>query len=336
MHLMGDRRRRLVAFAALGIALGILVAVQAVYFQRGIVPGDAFNYLAAGERLNAGHDLYRLRPGDRPVDAGGLYWHIPFASPPPIAVVFRPLAALPNELGVWVWYGLQLTALAVALAMLARRIPLLTALAIVALVVPTVYEIGVGNVNSFVLLGLLVSWQLVRSGREERAGAILAVLTAVKLTPGIMGLWLLVTGRRRGFAWFIAAGMVGLLVSVLGAGLGHHLEYVRLLTSGEAIGIYPLSVGGWARFLGAPAAVYERLPLLCAIAGVVLVVLLRDRPAAAFRVGVVTMILGSPAVTIPWFVLLYALLAPTAWPLPARAAETERAGAIQIVPSASP
>src|SRR6266508_431527 len=75
--LMEDRRRRLVAFAALGVALGLLVAVQSVYFQRGFVPGDAFNYLGAGERLNSGHDLCRLQPGDRIGDAGGEYWLVP-------------------------------------------------------------------------------------------------------------------------------------------------------------------------------------------------------------------------------------------------------------------
>jgi hypothetical protein len=221
--------------------------------------------------------------------------------------------------------------------MLARRIPIATAVAMVVLLIPTVYEIGVGNVNSLVLLGMLGIWRLARDDREEGVGAIGAVLTAIKLTPGVMGLWLLVTGRRRGFAWFIGTGLVVLVVSVLGAGLNHHMEYLRLLVSGEAFGIYPLSVGGWARYLGAPAAIYERLPMLCTVAGIVLVVLLRNHPAASFRVCVATMILGSPAVNINWFVLLYALLAPTAWPLAARTASTERTNfdGVKIQPSSS-
>jgi hypothetical protein len=334
---MEDRRRRLAGFVALGIALGILVAIQWVYFQRGFVPGDAYNYLGAGERLNAGHDLYRLQAGDRVVDAGGQYWHVPFASPPPMAVIFRPLAALPNEIGVWMWYALQLAALAVSLVMLARRVPIATAIAILVLAIPTVYEIGVGNVNTFVLLGLLGIWRFATIGREREAGIVTALLTAIKLTPGIMGLWLLATGRRRGFAWFVGSGLVVLAVSVLGAGLGHHLEYLQLVVSGEGFGIYPLSVGGWARYLGAPAAIYERLPMLCAVAGVVLIFLLRDRPAASFRVGVVTMILGSPAVNINWFVLLYALLAPTAWPIATAAVDPDRieVDSRKVQPSAS-
>jgi hypothetical protein len=309
-----EARRRRIGNVALGIVLGFMAAVLWVYLQRGLVPGDAFNYLGAGERLNAGHDLYALQPGDRVVDAGGEYWHTPFVSPPPMAVLFRPLAALPNEIGVWFWYVLQITALAASLAMLARRIPLATAAAIVVLMVPTVYEIGVGNVNTFVLLGLLWVWRFARDDRHDAAGAIAGVLAAIKLTPALMGLWLLITGRRRGFAWFVGAGLLVGLISLLGAGIDTHLEYVRLIASGQAVGIYPLSVGGWARYLGAPAAIYERLPMVCLAAGVVLMILLRHRQGWAYRIGVATMILGSPAVSINWFVLLYALLAPSAWP----------------------
>jgi Glycosyltransferase family 87 len=334
---MEDRRRRLVAFAAMGIALGLLIAVQSVYFQRGLVPGDAFNYLGAGERLNAGHDLYRLQPGDRVVDAGGEYFFVPYPSPPPMAVLFRLFAALPNEIGAWIWYALTLSALALSLVMLARRVPIATAVAMVVLLFPTVYEIGVGNVNSVLLLGLIVMWRLARADREEPAGVIAAILAAVKLTPGVMGIWLLVTGRRRGFAWFVGTGLALLFVSLLGAGLGQHLEYLRLVVGGQAIGIYPLSVGGWARYLGAPAAIYERLPLLCALAGVTLVVLFRNRPATSFRLAVMTMILGSPAVNINWFVILYALLAPAAWPLAPRTADSQRAeiDGVEFQPSSS-
>ena len=47
--------------AALAVVLGLLAAALVLYFQRGLVPGDAFTYLAAGERLNAGHRCMRSR-----------------------------------------------------------------------------------------------------------------------------------------------------------------------------------------------------------------------------------------------------------------------------------
>lgn len=314
---MLERNRRLLTVAVLGSVLGLLAAVQWVYFDRGVIPGDAFNYLAAGERLNAGHQLYALSPGDRWVDINPPFWTVPLVSPPPIAVLFRVFALFPDGTGAYAWWILQLWALAVTLVMLIGRRPLLTACAMLVLLVPTVYEIGVGNVNSFLLLGLVVMWRLAAAGRDAGAGAVAAVMTAVKITPGITLWWLLVTGRRRAVAAAVVSGLVVLLVSVAGAGVGPHLEYLGIMANRGMVGTSPLSLGGMARYLGVPASVADLLPTAAALAGIAVVFLLRRRPAVAFGAAVVTMIYGSPAVSINWYVLLYALLAPLAWPLPA-------------------
>src|SRR4029078_7878141 len=63
---------------------------------------DTQTYLAAGERLNAGHDLYRLRPGDRPVLVDEVGVFAPRTSPAPIAVLWRPFAALPFGVALWI------------------------------------------------------------------------------------------------------------------------------------------------------------------------------------------------------------------------------------------
>lgn len=306
---------RPIGLIALGLVLGLLVAVQSVYFGLGSLPGDAFNYLAAGERLNAGHPLYALSPGDRPVDLHPPYWTVPLLSPPPIAVVFR-LFALFGDAGAYLWWGLQLVALATSLVLLGRRLPpLAMAGAMLLLLLPTVYEIGMGNLNSMMLLGSILAWRWAARGQETRAGGVTAVMTAVKLTPAALAWWLLVTGRRRAVAAAVAVGAVTLLISVLGAGLDSHLEYLGLLAGGTAFAPSPLSLGGMAAYLGLPAPVARHLPTLFALGGLLGVLLARRRPAAAYRIALVTMILGSPSVSINWFVMLYALLAPTAWPL---------------------
>ena len=83
---------RIIGIAGLALVLGLLVATQRIYFERWVIPGDAFTYLSAGERLNAGHLLYALSPGDRPVGLHPPFWTVPLVSPPPIAVVFRLFA----------------------------------------------------------------------------------------------------------------------------------------------------------------------------------------------------------------------------------------------------
>ena len=327
-------RRRLISFAALGLAIGLLVAVQWMYFQRGVVPGDAIVYLAAGERLNAGHDLYALSPGDRPLEMKPPLWTVPLLSPPPIAVLFRPFAILPPDSGAYVWWILQLVALVSSLVMLARRKPLATAAALVILVIPTVYEAGVGNLNSFLLLGLILSWRWVAEGKQERSGVIAGVLTAFKLTPAAMIWWLLVIGRRRAVVAAVVAATATLAISVLGGGLDNHLEYVRILGDRGAVGNSPLSLGGMATYIGIPGAVADRLPTVGIAVGLLAIFLLRKRPALAFVATVLTMIYGSPAVSINWYVLMYAVLAPLAWPI--RQPELETATAVSAqAPSAA-
>ena len=317
----------------MAVALGLLAAVQVIYFERGFVPGDAFVYLAAGERLNAGHELYALLPGDRPVEIKPPDWTVPLVSPPPIAVLWRPLAALPNELGVWVWYAAQLLALGGVLIAFVRRIPFWTAAAILVLVIPTVYEIGVGNVNSFLLLGLVLVWRTATSGREEVAGLVGAAMTAVKVTPAVTGWWLLATGRVRGFGAFVAGGVSILVVSVLGAGVDTHVEYLRILSDRSVVGVSPISVGGIAAQLGVPLAIANLLPTASAVLGLVAMWLTRRDVALSYRIAVVTMIVGSPAVQVNWFILLYALLAPTAWP--ASHDRRQPVGVVKIQPSSS-
>src|SRR5205823_2822366 len=79
------------------VPLAALFAVMAMWLRAGSQPGDAYTYLAAGQRLNAGHQLYALSPGDNPVQLNPPYWTVPLLSPPFMAVLWRPLALLPMD-----------------------------------------------------------------------------------------------------------------------------------------------------------------------------------------------------------------------------------------------
>ena len=306
--------RRLVAFALVALALGLLGCVLVVYFQRGFVPGDAIVYLAAGERLNAGHPLYALSPGDRPVELKPPYWTSPLLSPPLIAVVFRPLALLPPDLGAYVWWALTIAAIAATLVMLLRRSPIATSLAILALTIPIAYEIGVGNVNGLILLGSVVAWVLARDRREVPLGTLVAVMSALKVTPLALGVWVLARGRRDSIVAFIVAGAATVVVSVLGAGLQAHIDYLGIARQTNVGGASDLSLAGYARALGVDAAAAMLLPWAALVVGLVATVALRRRPALSYCAAVLTMVFGSPVVNINTLALLLALLAPVAFP----------------------
>ena len=297
------------------IAIGVVVAIQIMYFNRGLIPGDAYIYFYAGQRLNAGHMVYALLPGDHQIGYEPPFFTVPLLSPPPIAVLFRPLAAMPNELGVYVWWLATIAVLAAVILWMLRERPILVGLAVLVLSVPIVYQIGVGNLNGLIVAGIVLGWWLLTRRHEVAAGAVFALMTAFKITPG-MFLWWLITQRRwTAIQAFVATGLVVLVVSVLGAGIQAHLDYLGIMRQTAVAGTTYLSLAGAARYVGVPVEIANLLPTASLVVGAVLIWVLRDRPAWAYVVTVLTMIAGSPVVQITWFTILLGALAPTIWPM---------------------
>ena len=68
------------------------------------VGSDTYNYYAAGMRLDIGHSIYTLSPGDLPVPILPPYYTVPLLSPPLAAVIWRPLALLPAAPVMYIWW----------------------------------------------------------------------------------------------------------------------------------------------------------------------------------------------------------------------------------------
>jgi hypothetical protein len=307
--------RRILRLAIPALAIGMVVAIQVIYFNRGLIPGDSFTYLASGERLNAGHPLYTLSPGDRPVGFEPPFFTVPLLSPPPIAVLFRPLAAMPNELGVYVWWLATIAVLVAVILWMLRERPILVGLAVLVLSVPIVYQIGVGNLNGLIVAGIVLGWWLLTRRREVAAGAVFALMTAFKITPGVFLWWLITQRRWTAIKAFVATGLLVLATSVLGAGIQAHLDYLGIIRQTAVAGTTYLSLAGAARYVGLPVEIANLLPTASLVVGALLIWVLRDRPGWAYVVAVLTMIAGSPVVQITWFTILLGALAPAIWPM---------------------
>ena len=327
--------QRILRIAVPAIAIGLVVAIQRVYFNRGLVPGDSFTYLASGERLNAGHLLYALSPGDRLVGFEPPFFTVPLLSPPPIAVLFRPLAAIPNEIGVYIWWIATIVALAAVILWMLRRRPILVGLAVLVLSLPIVYQIGVGNLNGLIVAGTVGAWYLLTRGRDIAAGAIFALMTAFKITPGVFLWWLITQRRWDAFKAFVVTGLVVLGISVLGAGLAAHFEYLGIMRQTATAGTTYLSLAGAARYVGVPVEIANALPTIAIVIGAAVIWVLRDRPGPAYVVAILTMIAGSPVVQITWFTILLGVLAPVVWPMSSRVASDHGAGTDRLESSAS-
>jgi len=300
------------------LAFGFLAACLWIVFGSGQIPPsewyprDAWTYLAAGERLNAGHQLYAMSPGDRPVLMTPGVTTAAFLSPPFMAVLWRPIAFV-GEPGAFVWWGVCIVALLGSVILLARKAPIATSVVVGILALSIATEISVGNVDSLIVPSLIMVWLLWRDGKWSWAGSLAVVLAAAKALPVFAVLWLIAVGPSRRLARpTIAAGIAVAAMSLVGSGLQAQLDYLHVLPSAATQGSLPLSLSGMAARAGLPFAG------LASIAGAVLagaaVVRLRTQPAASFAAASIGMVVATTAANLSTFVLLIPILAPLAWP----------------------
>jgi hypothetical protein len=252
---------------------------------------DLWVYLAAGERLNAGHLLYALSPGDRPVAFLPPYWSVPLLSPPPIAVLWRPLAVL-GVPGMYLWWAACMVAsgwLVIRMLRVARplELPLVVAVA------PFVALSGwAGNADALLIPLLILTF-------SSHVGSAIAAATAVKLSPAVY-LALLAGARRAQLLPALLAGAAIGVLSLVGAGLDSWTSWWHAMLSSAPT---PQSVAG---ALQVPPAL---VAAICAVTALVGSFILRSRPRAAFAFASVMVVLATPALLAHAYSVLAAPLA---------------------------
>ena len=300
-------RRPLTLKAALWLALVAIAVViwiatiRALGFSPATPGSDAWNYLAAGERLNAGHPLYALSPGDRAIHLLPPYWTVPLLAPPPVAVLWRPLALIGDSaMNLWAAAGFVVTLGTAAWLLVRGGLIVAGIIAIMALALAE--QALAGNANGFLFLALVTVWVL--RARPAVAGSLIAAAIAVKLTPALLLIWL-VTARRWNMlaATVVALAMIG-LVSLVGAGLNNHLDW--LVSVPQAVPA-PTSIAGMTGLSGMVVLV------LCTLAVVIASRFGDER--VTFSVAVIAAALASPALYLG--TLGIAAAAAAAWIAPA-------------------
>jgi hypothetical protein len=256
---------------------------------------DATTYLAAGERLNVGHDLYQLQPGDRNVLAWPGLYSSPLLSPPPIAVLWRPLAAVDWGFTAWIafcWVVLLGTMLYVVLKW---GLPGVVLAFILSFSIGE--QLAVANFNALMPAIYILAW---RYRDHVRSGALIGIAAAVKLSPVAMGGWLLGTRRWQALTGLALSLGVIFVFSGLGAGFGSYIEYLGTLQGNASS---PESI---SHLTGIPMASYAVL-----VGGTIAAMALGRRwPKASFEVALLAAVLGTPALYASSLVSLLALSAP--------------------------
>jgi alpha-1,2-mannosyltransferase len=337
----GLRRLREPAFLRLVLILIAVIlvgfrALQFVLFTTQIQWGYDFSaYWSAGLRLLAGEPIYSAGQLAGPYAPQQQYLYL---YPPPLAGFASQWAAFgpaDYRLAAWGWTALGAAILATTILAIARaeglmdRIRRATGLGRWILVAaalgfpPVVGELVLGNVHLF-LLGLLgLAWLGIREGstRGERlAGIAIGVAAVIKVFPGIILLWFLLTRRWQGAAFVFVGIVATVLLSVPFTGTQPWLDYPTVLAN--------LSAPADTRDTLAPTVGLAEwigfLPARLIVTGIGLALLawaaLRLSTRMSFTVAVLVSILVAPAlyhhylaILVLPFLLLLAEGRPIAW-----------------------
>ncbi len=299
---------------AIAVLVAILVAfrlVQFAIFSTQIQWGYDFSayWTAAGHLL---HGLAVYSPdqlsGPYAPQRQFLYLY-----PPPLAAAVTPIALLvPTDyrLAAWIWAGLGAAILTFGSVAVARSVDLIERVRsatgwgpwlIVSLAIsfpPVVGELVLGNVH-LLLFGLFtIAWLGVRRGDragEQWAGLAVGIAAAIKVFPGLLLVWFLLTGRRRAATWVVIGGLLALVLTLPVTGLQSWLDFPAALVNLSApsdttdtlaptvwlAAVVDFSTARWIVSLGA-------LALLAWVAR-------RSSTRASFAAAVVLSVLIAPA-----------------------------------------
>ena len=208
------------AFVAQAVVIGVAVVIYGLVIDQGVLHHQDFGaYLSAARDIVRGQPLYAT------------FLHHPFPDatlrpayiyPPSFALLIAPLGLLPDVAATLVWMAVEQAALALAVVVVLRWLRPARWAAVGVLVTtlsfyPLWVEVVQGQANLLVLLLVTVGMVGVLRGRPAY-GAAIGVAAALKLTPLLLIVWLLLDRRFRaagyllgGFGILTAAGALGRL-----------------------------------------------------------------------------------------------------------------------------
>jgi alpha-1,2-mannosyltransferase len=175
---------------ALGVGATLAVAGDTLGF-------DFLAYHQAAERLFAGQPLYDMSYTQ--TGGFGLFYY-----PPTFAPLLLPLGALSGTTATWVWIAISIAAFLIGVAAMPVSVNVKWVTILLAgWSFPFVYAIKLGQVGPLLFGLFALGWRWL--DREVPFGIVGALGAAIKLQPGLVLVWALLTRRFRAV---IAGGVV--------------------------------------------------------------------------------------------------------------------------------
>lgn len=291
--------------------LSFILGVGATLAVAGDTLGyDFLAYHQAAVRLLDGQPLYDMSYTE--TGGFGLFYY-----PPTFAPFLLPLGVLSATTATWVWIGGSAVAFLVGVGVLpvSRSVRWWVVL-LAGWTWPFVYALKLGQVGPVLFLAFAIGWRWMDD--PIRLGASGAIGAAVKLQPGLILVWALLTARIRA----VVAGSVVLLalavLATLLAGVGAWSDFLTLLrtVSDPITTEHNFTPGAVAYQLGIPEATASLLQLASTVAvvAIFLAAIRWTTAEASYLVAVIASQLVSPIV---WDHYAMLLLLPVAYLLSA-------------------
>jgi hypothetical protein len=296
-----------------------------------LVAGDTLGYdfrayHQAIDRLLGGGPLYDMSYTQ--TGGFGLFYY-----PPTFAPLLIPFGLVAEPLAIGIWIGASIGAFLVGVAIMpvSRGVRWWIVL-LAGLSFPFVYGVKLGQVGPILLLLMAIGWRWLDS--PVRLGASGALGAAIKLQPGLILFWALLTRRFRAVAVGAAVLAALAVLSTLLAGLGAWTDFLTLVrtVSDPITTPHNFTPGAVAYQLGTPSELAGALQVASTVlaAGLVLASIRWATDEASYLATVVATQLVSPILWDHYATLLllpvayllaagrwWALVIPlaTAWPL---------------------
>lgn len=298
---LGRTSLPIVAVLSLALGLGATLAVA----------GDTlgFDFLAyhqAAERLLAGQALYDMSYTES--GGFGLFYY-----PPTFAPFLLPFGTVSATTATWAWVVVSIVGFLVgALVMPVSMTVRWTTILLAGWSFPFVYAVKLGQVGPILFCLFALGWRWL--DRPAVLGVVGALGAAIKVQPGLVLLWALLTGRFRA----VAAGAIVLVVlaavTTAIAGFGSWTDFLTLIrTVSDPIRTeHNFTPGAIAFAAGVSAEVATVIQLVGTIAvGVLFLASIRwTTDEASYMVAVIASQLVSP---ILWDHYALMLLLPVAY-----------------------
>ncbi len=214
-----------------GVIAFLVVVFAAVSVQYGFKILD----LRAGKQDRSA--ILRWREQILSLDGGeNIYQRYTYPNPPIMAILLRPLAALPPTVGAFIWFFLKIGLAVLSLALTFRLVesasepfpPWAKALTVLCALRPILGDLTHGNVNLMILVLLVGSLYAYHCGRDVLAGVILALAIACKVTPALfVGYFLWKRAWRVLAGTAVGLGLFFFVVPAIDLGWAKNLELLR-------------------------------------------------------------------------------------------------------------